>query len=607
MNNRFLTTPVIVFICCMVSYSRVPTNGLVAYYSFDAIDTTVIDSSDNGNYGTAVDVLPAANRFGKEASAGSFNGANSHITVKDANSLRPTTITISAWVKLNSLGYDRKVVGKNLNNGISDSYNLGIYADDKIEFFVYNNGWYGVRGISGGTTVKTGVWYHMTGVYDGNAVTTYLNAVVDRRNVVGNIPIQYNASPLIIGQTPTAQYLNGVIDDIRIYNRALSTAEIQSIFTNAAAAAPVLIPYAPNPTFNRRPLLRWLGDSTIPQYRVHIATDSLFSLPVVSVPTSDTFYRPTADLPTGVVYWRVGNEYNSTFTLWSSMGSIGILDTFATILIPYSPDPTRERKPTLTWRRVDDASSYMIQIGSAPSFANPFISTATTDTFFTPTINLPVGTVYWHVKSNLNAQYSFSDTFTLLNDSIPLLIPITPDTQRTRRPGFRWRQATGATSYRIQIDTLGNFSVPYISFPLTDTTFSPDADLPIGRIFWRVGATTNPTRYSDVDTFMIAAQTAVAPKSVPTRALSSAVSFIVCRHGASIGYSCVKPTEISLDIFTLSGDRTATVAATFVPAGRHTLSWNGHDMHGRALSAGSYLFIFRIGRQMVLKKTTMIW
>ena len=118
---------------------------------------------------------------------------------------------------------------------------------------------------------------------------------------------------------------------------------------------------------------------------------------------------------------------------------------------------------------------------------------------------------------------------------------------------------------------------------------------------------TNPPRFSNVDSFMIALQGAIAPEKFPAGAKFSTVSITVHSHGVSVDYACTKVSDVSFDLFTLSGNRIVTVFAANKPAGRYTLSWNGSNRQGQFLSAGSYLCVFRVGRQTFTKKLSMVW
>jgi len=143
---------------------------------------------------------------------------------------------------LDSLFYDQKIVALNLLNIKRDSYNLGINSQ-KIEFWIYGTRWSGVtepvseKRYIGGVDLKINQWYFIAGSYDGDTIRTFVNAALDRKNGddVRNISITYDTGKsLYIGYSPSVQekghFFKGKIDDLRVYNRALSESEIDSLY-----------------------------------------------------------------------------------------------------------------------------------------------------------------------------------------------------------------------------------------------------------------------------------------------------------------------------------------------------------------------------------------
>jgi len=87
------------------------------------------------------------------------------------------------------------------------------------------------RSAGGGTTLVNGVWYQIAGTYDGHSLKTYVNGVLDRQIAVTGT-MDSTAYSLNLGKTADgiANYMNGLIDDARVYNRALSAAEIAALY-----------------------------------------------------------------------------------------------------------------------------------------------------------------------------------------------------------------------------------------------------------------------------------------------------------------------------------------------------------------------------------------
>jgi Protein of unknown function (DUF4038)/Concanavalin A-like lectin/glucanases superfamily/Putative collagen-binding domain of a collagenase/Fibronectin type III domain len=207
-------------------------SGLVAAYSFnEGSGTTVFDASGNGNNGTIAGAIWTAS--GKYGNALSFDGASSYVDLGNPASLQLTgSATWSAWIKAAANpADDGQIVAKSDD---SAGWQFKTSPDTGPETF-------GV-GVSPGGTSRTqrysttvrslNTWYHVAGVYDASAGTLniYVNGVLDNGTLTGAIPSsQFNQNVNVnIGRRTGGYYFNGVIDELRIYNRALSQAEIQS-------------------------------------------------------------------------------------------------------------------------------------------------------------------------------------------------------------------------------------------------------------------------------------------------------------------------------------------------------------------------------------------
>ena len=582
---------------------------LVAHWSFDSVSgSTFYDVTGHGYDAQLTGA--GANVIQQGIKGNTLNGSDSIFEIEVDNSKDSfalfNALTIETWYYSNvdpatEIADQSKIFEfSNSASGIRNGYGIGIASKGKFDIaFSTTDGSQWIT-LYSATILAPKRWYHLAGTYDGSSLRIFINGKLEGTTAFSGAirPTGLNAR---IGcqnyDSGTIRFLaNGRIDELKVYNYALSGADIDAHY-KADVAVPIAIPYAPDPTYNRRPLLQWYKHPSIAAYRLQVATSRNFSSPFISVPTSDTFYLPTVDLPAGMTYWRVGNDADST--AWSDVSSFSIQDSSIPMLIPYTPDPTRSRRPELVWHPAPTATSYTIQIHTAPSFTSPFISDAVTDTSYVPSSDCPVGTVYWRVKSNTGTQYSLPDTFFILNDSIPYLARMTPDTQYVRRPLFLWYTATGATSYRIQIDTVGTFSNPYISVPVTDTTYSPSADLPFGRIYWRVSASTNLTRYSTPDTFLAMEGTAIAARNL--KAVNEPVIIGSHPNGLTISYSIEKPSAVQMTLYSLAGSTIATRISNESP-GRHAFVWQFNGVKTQVLPFGTYIAMCRINGTTIAKR-----
>jgi hypothetical protein len=204
-----------------------PGKGLVAAWGFnEGTGTTTRDATPNANNGTLVNGPTWTT--GKNGGALLFNGVNTLVRVNDSNSLDLTTAaTFEAWV---------------FPTVAQTSWHTILQKEVDAYFFTASGGGtFGTTSASGGTfngvccsrvdatkPLAVNTWTHVASVYTGTQLRMYINgALVATAPVSGSY--QVNARPLWIGGNAVyGEHFKGKLDDIRIYNRALTQAEIQS-------------------------------------------------------------------------------------------------------------------------------------------------------------------------------------------------------------------------------------------------------------------------------------------------------------------------------------------------------------------------------------------
>jgi beta-glucanase (GH16 family) len=212
--------------------------GLVVAFGFnEGTDASVNDASNSGNNGIVNGATwTNAGRYGK---ALSFDGVNDAITVAEAPSLDLTTgMTIEAWVKPVTLNGWQTVIYKERPDGAGTSLAWSLYSSDStappalygmLAGSVGANQWTHVMGAS---MLPLNTWSHLAGTFDGTALRLYVNGVLIRTlSLSGSLVV--TPGPLRIGgHSSIGQFFNGLIDEVRIYNRALSKSEIQGDMTS---------------------------------------------------------------------------------------------------------------------------------------------------------------------------------------------------------------------------------------------------------------------------------------------------------------------------------------------------------------------------------------
>ncbi len=180
------------------------------------------DTLGQHNGSCSGDTCPTAGVPGREEMALLFDGANDYVTINDANTADLQNLTIAAWVNLGSTpaGIMRFIT-------VGDEKAVLRYDDDgsgDLHFYLKttNGNFHHLRF---NTALQTGVWYHVAGTYDGNLMRFYLNGTeVDSRPVTGEL-----AGGNTVLLSAANETLDGYLDEIRLYRRALSAAEIQEL------------------------------------------------------------------------------------------------------------------------------------------------------------------------------------------------------------------------------------------------------------------------------------------------------------------------------------------------------------------------------------------
>ena len=199
-------------------------SGLVGYWTFDGKDTNwgtnkTNDLSGQGNTGTLTSMSTTTSPVvGKLGQGLKFDGVDDYVETTSFPALA-STYSYVAWIKLNALpgASEWEIISKS-----SATRHIGILNNKLVA-------WNGSSPFaSGGTTLSTGQWYHAVNTYDGTTNKLYLNGVFDGSAVS---TATADSGVLSIGYlSGFVRYFNGLIDEVRVYNRALSANEVKQLY-----------------------------------------------------------------------------------------------------------------------------------------------------------------------------------------------------------------------------------------------------------------------------------------------------------------------------------------------------------------------------------------
>ncbi|MBK8139213.1 MAG: hypothetical protein IPK52_25915 [Chloroflexi bacterium] len=265
-------------------------------------------------------------------------------------------------------------------------------------------------------------------------------------------------------------------------------------------AVPVLSSPLNGATIPSLPTFLWDAVPTATAYDLLVATTPDLLNVVITLELPVTTHTPLA-LPDGLYYWTVRSiDSVGNKSSWSTTFSVRV-DVIPALppvhLTPADGLVTRDKTPGFSWMPAPTAKKYRIEIASDAGFASIVISARPTAALYSTVEKLPAGTYYWHVQSQSTDDLwsAFSSTWSFSIDrtapAAPILVsPAHKAIVMTLRPVFDWQDSLEVDfdHYVIEIDNNRDFSSPILREEPDVSTFTPTADLPGSKVFWRVRA-----------------------------------------------------------------------------------------------------------------------
>ena len=264
--------------------SESAATGLVGHWTFDNKDmiSTVADVSGWGNNGKLMNFTSTTTVAGVLGQALDFDAAHQqYVSIQNSPSLRdyPNGVTYSVWFKLKST----EMSGVLAQTG-SPYLDLWMNGESKLRWET-NDG----QSFLSPRNILPNVWYHAVGTYDtalsSNQAKLYINGILDNQATLSFSTT--NTHPVVIGLYYGWGSINGAIDDARIYNRALSGAEVTQLYNSGITATStirgyrVLLPGNIADTVAQTVSVRGGSSSTANPYRLSVSSGATYT---VSVP-----------------------------------------------------------------------------------------------------------------------------------------------------------------------------------------------------------------------------------------------------------------------------------------------------------------------------------
>jgi len=216
-------------------------SGIVGHWTFDGKDTTTttaLDRSGQNNTGTFTGFTRATNaKAGKLGQGMSFDGTNDYVDMGDVLD-QTGSFTLSAWVKRagdSITGNASTIIGKEMVSSAQFAFEIidtGQTNPNTVRFITFGlatNNLYSTQ------TITNGQWYHIVATFDSSSITQkiYIDGVQNATQTTTGT-MTANSNTLKIGYSQgtgdSSNYFNGNIDDVRVYNRALSPSEVKQLY-----------------------------------------------------------------------------------------------------------------------------------------------------------------------------------------------------------------------------------------------------------------------------------------------------------------------------------------------------------------------------------------
>jgi|GEM_PF-1587001 len=206
-------------------------SGLVMYNKMsNGSGTTLTDNQTSGSYSGTLSggaSWVASGAFADSRNALDFDGSNDYINCGNGANVQfngTASLTVEAWIKPTG-GVWCAIVSKFIHSSSGEGYSLEIFSDNRVSI-LFGNNWSDWTALTSGSAISTGVWHHIAATYDGSTLKIYVDGYLAGSGSWTN-GITDAGGPLYIGCRDGSTFMNGQIDEVRIWRTARTVTEIR--------------------------------------------------------------------------------------------------------------------------------------------------------------------------------------------------------------------------------------------------------------------------------------------------------------------------------------------------------------------------------------------
>ena len=205
-------------------------SGLVAYYPFNG---DAIDETGNGHDGTVYGATLTEGFNGEALSAYNFDGIDDYIDCGNTFYFNGwDNLSVSLWVVFSNLSNSARLIEKDTSFGLSWTIEINNYLSGFLDVRLRSQNTYFVASYPI-SNFKEGEWYHLSFTFNNDVLKLYVDGeLVNTSTVNGSLQDELNEK-LVIGSgyssSTAIDFFNGVLDEVRIYNKTLSESEVRAL------------------------------------------------------------------------------------------------------------------------------------------------------------------------------------------------------------------------------------------------------------------------------------------------------------------------------------------------------------------------------------------